>query len=677
MRNYDQSITKWLNKHDWILLEKINFPEKINSREELLLGIMLALWIAKKEKEIETLDDFSKAIRFHFSHHPSPDLYDFILKIIDTVKNDTNFLKIKDLNEKWLANDYYGTWIQHSLDNEKRKKFAANYTSRVDKLIDFVLPETLKLKSIVDPFAGSGRLITSIIRKYPNNKLNKIMINDFMPVALLLGYCRVIHEMAIHNIKAKLIAHIKDGFSLQGKYSLVIMNPPFTRSQLISDPQKELLQPLISKYSQFNQGQGGLHLWAIYLANELIQKGGLILSIIPTSTILSRYSKGIQELILDNYSQLKIISSASYRSYSEDSDVRELVLCITNRNEDGKFQFSLVTEGKNWSYFRKNEINRANLRNDWNWDRYFRPSSLLKIRNELLNDCKLLSGKEAELSIKRGIEMYGPNFFFFPNKKWNIREKDKVMLVYDKKNLISLPSDQFEKILRKPVLYTKFITPKINDYALAINQNTHIPNIDKYIELNFEETEIAKKRFGSSWINHIHTQLHQKQPYGHLFLIDKYGINTASVLCHYTDEKYPCTKNFYVIQLEKFRSKLLAAWLNSTLFLALYLSSRREIGGTYGRMQIIDIQEEPLFPNKLLKIPLSSKKIEKIFELFDEVRYDELSSIPMQLLSKNRIELDTLIAKLIGYKGNMEQLHMDVKLVIDELLIRDKTKSKR
>jgi hypothetical protein len=125
------------------------------------------------------------------------------------------------------------------------------------------------------------------------------------------------------------------------------------------------------------------------------------------------------------------------------------------------------------------------------------------------------------------------------------------------------------------------------------------------------------------------------------------------------------------------RSKLLSAWFNSTLFLGLYLATRREIGGTYGRMQIIDYLEEPLFPKKLMRIKLDNRQVLAVLQAFDDLRHLKLPPLPQQLSAEYRMELDIAIAKLIGFKGDLQELHDNLDRIIRKLTYRDKSKSRR
>ncbi|MFX0209597.1 MAG: hypothetical protein ACFFDT_26680, partial [Candidatus Hodarchaeota archaeon] len=176
------------------------------------------------------------------------------------------------------------------------------------------------------------------------------------------------------------------------------------------------------------------------------------------------------------------------------------------------------------------------------------------------------------------------------------------------------------------------------------------------------------------WITHIHTQLESKNPFGHLFIVDKFGITTTGVIAHFTDECLTASKNFYIIDCLADKAKLLAAWLNSTIFILLFLASRREIGGAYGRLQIIDYQNEPLFIDPMSIDPIISEKIEYHF---DDFRNQILPPLKEQLTLKSRKTLDILFLKALGFhKAEANDLRKDICLEVNRLFMEFDTRSK-
>lgn len=666
---------------------KLNIPNLTNSKEEYIISsICIVSIIDEKYGLSENNSDFSDLLIADFG-----DIASYMLSILESVSNNIKKKLIEIMRSVYISDSFYdylitedrlGTILQKSFSAERRKELAVNYTVRSGNLLSKLLTDRdlSVVKKMVDPFCGSGRLITSIMETGFVRNLEFIMINDIVPAAVLLAYFRIQYYLKYNNlISIQVKAVYGDGFdlinhNLENEFDLVITNPPFTRSQLISKSQRKTLDKLLKlskSYDIGSQGQAGLHIFSIFLADNLLNSNGIMLSVLPTSTILSRYSIGVQELLLGSYKQFELISSKTEKSFSEDSIFRELIL-IASRKGEQKFEFKLLDE-KSGSYINEQLIDKNTLHEDWNWDRYFRSKNLLELRNEILPH--LSSGDYLDLDILRGVELYGPDFYFFPNRFWKVTEDNNNEIIIQNIDTQTSISKKFlVKVLRQPKLY-KQISPPINEYALSINQEPSL-ELSKYIDANIENAKPARKRFGDRWLNHIHDQIKSKNPVGHLFIIDKFSLATQAMLVHYTDEKLHCTKNFYIIRADRKKSKLLSAWMNSTIYISLYLTSRREIGGSFGRLQIIDYKEEKLFPKFIHEIDYSHTVVKEIFSHFDKLRKEILPPVIKQINEPYRLELDQLFIKLFEIYGGplnieIKQVHSDVRDELNELFGRD------
>ena len=164
-----------------------------------------------------------------------------------------------------------------------------------------------------------------------------------------------------------------------------------------------------------------------------------------------------------------------------------------------------------------------------------------------------------------------------------------------------------------------------------------------------------------------------------MFIVDKFGITSTGVIAHFTDERISASKNFYIIDCSSKTAKILGAWLNSTLFIVLYLTSRREIGGAYGRLQIVDYQKEPLFIDIHKIDGKTSREIEGVFDI---LRKQPLAPLNKQLNLKTRRELDALFLQVLGYSKDvidelLNSIYDQVSLVFDNLDTRSKHKRER
>ncbi|UCG02193.1 MAG: N-6 DNA methylase [Candidatus Heimdallarchaeota archaeon] len=659
-------INEWMNNF------KVNFsfntlPADFHNLDEFLLSYLASSWLIhffnNKIRIKSSTAIFNKLKDLTERYPQSCDLWEFIDTIFSFLNEKMILdsllgMKIPELRNS-LINDTLGTLLQNCLTQSDRKRLAANYTTHNSaKLLVNTLDIQESYSSIIDPFCGSGRLISAyLMSRNSRGKFPHIRIHDLMPSAVLIAYCRLILILSEYDQDLSFLqASIGDAFAAFsneryskefGKFDLVLINPPFTRTHRINKNQRKNLLAIEEQYSQYLSGQVGLHIYAVLLADLLMKEDGVLGAILPAATISSQYSNGVHEFFLNNFQLKTIASSEDEKAYSEDSNLREIIL-IAKRDRSKKeeeIQFLRIDshEKSRSQIFSTQIISKDVLAKEWNWTIFLRDPELLKIRNLLLQSGFIKNGKDLGFDIVRGVEMYGPDFFFIPNRKWKISSEEKNKLILKNNgNTIEVPKEFLVRSLRKPGKYNQFISPKVSDFALSIpTSNISQKWIKDYLEVSEQFASPAKRKFRQDWISHIHNQIETKKPSGHIFFIDKFGISSTSIMSHFFEKKINCSKNFYVLRnCTATQAKLHAAWLNSTLFIILYLLSRREIGGSYGRLQIIDYLKEPLF----LDFSKYTAEIKaQINQQFDRIRRFKLPPIPEQLQLPQRRALDSTI----------------------------------
>ena len=655
-------INEWLDKCK-STFSFSTLPGIFHNQEEFLLSHMTGLWLLQflnnKSKITSSTDVFHQLEEFTNKYPQANDLWKFLNVIFNSLNDESALdsillIEIPELREA-LMNYTLGILLQKLLTSNDRKRLAVNYTSKNAARILIRILGKNEYNSIIDPFCGSGRLISAYLENLDlGSHYPRIRIHDLMPSAVLVAYCRLILILSENNQDITLLhVSIGDAFTTflsqesseeLENHDLVLMNPPFTRTHRISRIQKESLLEVEQYYGKYLSGQVGLHIYAVFLADLLMRENGLLGAILPAATILSQYSRGVHEFFLKKYQLKTIASSEDEKSYSEDSNLREIMLIAkkksTKLEEPIEFLRLASQSRSNRQILSSIVISNKILAKEWNWTIFLRDPELQKICNILLQSGFIKNGNFLNLDIVRGVEMYGPDFFFIPNRLWKIAstKNDEIILKYDR-STIEIPKKFLVQSLRKPGYYNQFITPEVSDYALSIpNSERSRMWLKLYLDVSEQHASPAKRKFGQDWINHIHNQIETKKPWGNLFFIDKFGITSTSVMAHFLDTRLICTKNFYVLRnCLPIQAKLYAAWLNSTLFIILFMLYRREIGGSYGRLQIIDYKREPLFLD-FSNFASSIKK--QIIKYFDLMRGLKLPPMPEQLQCPQRRALD-------------------------------------
>lgn len=670
--------------------------------------------------EVATIELLDKAMDSELPIDPS--LWDGvksatrILQELITEEQQKHFratIAVYDL-QTILREDTLGTLLQGFLPQSLRKALAANYTSMLSSELLAKLAVEKDEISVIDPFCGSGRLLTAVLdqsESQPDMKL-QVIGNELLGIATILTLARLLYWFQTHNLKPNLYLTSGDAFERTPpllpfspntqeffkKYDLVIMNPPFTRYLRLQSAYLKRLFQLYEPYSAYMEKQMGLHVFALFLADRILKPGGRIAAVLPAPTFYSQYANGLKKFLIKNYQLQMVIGTTIGKAFSEGSDLKEILFIADKQKPTStakttfatietpltKDNISPIVKGLRSHTLhnlplKAKLIEQKELESNWNWIRFLEIGVLQDLAERIRQVGKLQSANELNLRIIRGFEMYGPEFFFIPNKNWEIVKgtTDSEMIVVQHKETnkqFKFSSEWLIPALRRPGLYNSRITPKIEHYALKISQSKDAKLLEPYVSANPETWQVARKRFGSDWITHIHTQLRSKRPYGHLFIVDKFGVTTTGILAHFTDECLTASKNFYVIDCPAVQAKLLAAWLNSTIFILLFLASRREIGGAYGRLQIIDYQNEPLFINPQQIDLAISKEIEKVFDNF---RSQSLPPLKEQLTLNIRKRLDRLFLRALGFQeAELSKLGKTIYEEVNRLFMEVDNRSK-
>ncbi len=684
----------------------------MHGAHELAMSALLTHWLLKQftsSPHVFTPEVAEKTATARLLERPEEEsLWNFVKWVVQKwlrVYERTPIELADDLVEEALKSDIVGSMLQAMLSPEERKSLAANYTSlEAARTLVAHLPDK-KYRTVADPFCGSGRLITSLLADERGSDIEEIYLNDIMPSAVLLAYCRIfLHLRETGKTHIRIYTSIGDAFIMFRQeplgwppkvrtppLDLVIMNPPFTRVQAFLSTQMTNLEWMTYFYPKMIHGQSGLHMFAMYLGHLLLNDGGVVAAVLPSSTFMSNYSEVFQKFFLSHFSQIVFATHVEKISLTEDSALRELLVIGTKDARKTQQLFSdepvtflrLYSKSNIAEAKEKTIVRESILKREWNWTKHFHPSPLKQWFEKIITTGMIKRGEELRLTIVRGVEMYGKDFFFLPNKHWHIDEiKETSLLIRHSSGVrVEIGNGFLSRILRKSGNYPRSISPKVEDFAILVPKGMTLPvGLEKYIKLSDGNAELAKKHFGKGWLNHVHRQLQTKNPYGYVFVVDKLPLRRITRIALFSDELLPCTKNFFVFTgISQDLSKFIAAWLNSSFFLILFLNSRREIGGSYGRLNVSDYRNERLF---LDQKEVKEEHIEEIMKAFDEMRSKKLPPIEEQVFYSPRMRLDIAFSKALGFpekqaKEIVIDLHESLASIFEEFRTRDSTKIKR
>lgn len=581
--------------------------------------------------------------------------------------------------------------VQRVIPRDLRKKFAAYYT--VDEglkvmtsfLKDFIESNGGNLV-LADPFLGSGLTLTSSIDVIGQERVRLVWGIEPLRLPALVAYASLVKS--VRGRREKVRVTLGDAFKVARtlsselrleKANAILTNPPFTRWRELERSYREQLLNLADElgYSEYiTRKEVSLQVLSIFICDLSLVEGGLLISVLPASTFYTIYGRGLKLLLRDRYRVHAIIGS-SRASFSDGSGFKEVILVAEKSGKHGETAFvvingnsseipRLLTEGPSF------EMSALPRFLDMNWlallGRDELRNAVMRILVEGMRKGTLLYWDEAlgKSSIIRGVEIYGPDFFFLPNKQWKIiEERDCCIVISDGERELGIGREFLVKTLRKPSLYSSKIEAEVNSYMLSIPpvDFSSLPiELRAYVEwgISSGSGSPAIRAFGKRWYSHVHKQIATKDPFGHLFIPDKVDLRfrKRGVFANYTRERVSASKNFYIISgCEDASVKLLTGWFNSTIFISLLALLGRRISETWTRFLERDYLELPLIN---VKTGIEDEVRINLAKIVENLSPKDLPPLWEQIGEEYRYELDLSLARLMRIdnpEGSLEDLY--------------------
>jgi len=303
---------------------------------------------------------------------------------------------------------------------------------------------------------------------------------------------------------------------------------------------------------------------------------------------------------------------------------------------------------------------------DYNWLLLF-PGVGRCVRTVLRLSRSLPSlGEVLGLRLVRGVEMYGPDLFLIPNRRWSIAEEGRESVVItDGSESLEIPREFLVPALRRPALYADRFVVRADHYLLSVPpvERGELPaDLRRYLEWG-EELGVPALKFGRLWYSHVRRQVESKRPFGRLFLPDKVdsSFGRRGVFSVVTEGPTAATKNFYLARVSLEEAAVLSVWFNSSLFLCFFLAGGRRISGTWTRMLEEDYLRLPA-PDPA-RVP--RRLAEEAVSLLREASRSPAPPVPEQEGWAVREELDRLAAEALGLSPpEMEEARGELFLLL-------------
>jgi hypothetical protein len=562
--------------------------------------------------------------------------------------------------------------------------------------------------TLADPFLGSGLTLTTTLKHLDSSNVGRVWGMEPHPLPALVAYSAILYylngdqkkiDITVGDVFAETYHGLNKSSAAPSerrtdrgipRADLIVTNPPFTRWELLGEHYRNSLWNCVKSlgyYKYVTRRQLNLQVASLFLMDHLLERNGLLASVLPASTFYTLYGEAARSLLAERYQIDALIESESDTSFSIDSGLKEVILLATKREPTHKSRTAFARlEPKDIGHMRQivEALNSHNSDSNgiaWidlkeksilaqdNWSVFFADAKLREaistifseaIRNETIGKWESIYGQQ---SIVRGVEMYGPDFFFIPNRYWCITDADGLAVTI--KNLedgsrLTLPKDYLILALRKPGLYLDTIRPSVEHYLLSIPPRTvkEFPaDLVSYIDWGKRKStgQPAIRLYGDLWYSHVNRQLRVKKPFGRVFLPDKVDPtfrNRGLFASHY-DTPLAASKNFHVVSLnDNSKERLLTAWFNSTLFISYFILTGRRITRSWSRM----------LEDNYLKMPiinlnsLGKRDTTELENAFGSILEKKLPPIKQQLNASYRRQIDKILLELMGVEEQEEVL---------------------
>ncbi len=573
-----------------------------------------------------------------------------------------------------------------------RKRYAAYYTiDKASKLMALITKEFPQLRKnidgivLADPFLGSGLTLTTAINEVGPERISKVWGIEPLSLPALVAYAALLDSM--QGKKDNITVIVGDAFKeIPKRLSLllndlpradvILTNPPFTRWKNLDEKYREYLISIIEKlgYKKYiSRKDANLQILSMFLCDSILNENGLLISVLPASTFYATYGTGYKYFLKENYEIRALIENDSDASFSENSGFKEVILVTIKKRNKTPTMFIRFNDNID-------DIAKAVIHNlgqylsfnlyeiphflDSNWLALFEKDELRNIivnifKQGLNNGTLRYWSDTSRIQIIRGIEMYGPQFFFIPNKYWIAKEKDNSVILQGQGKNLNISKEFLIRALRKPSFYSNKIKTNVNTFMLSIppiDFNKLPSDLQEYIKWGIESgtAKPAINSYGKYWYSHVHKQVISKKPFGHVFIPDKVDLlfRNRGVFANYTDKEVAASKNFYIIKnMDENTSKLLVGWFNSTIFISILILMGRKISNTWTRF----------LENDYLKLPMMNTNANKeaaldIISVIEKILDKPLPLLWEQIGKDYRYDLDLAIAKFIGLDNPKEEI---------------------
>lgn len=456
------------------------------------------------------------------------------------------------------------------------------------------------------------------------------------------------------------------------KTNTILINPPFTS---INKLPKEYHKNYIDSINISKICGKRINLWGyfIVLADKLLSNAGTLGAIIPNSFARGNDTKLLRTYLLDNYSVDYIIVPPKGSSFSEAANFGDIIIILRKIIPENDQRTKIVNL--------KNPI-EANTQTDINTI-----ASNLEVVIEDMEDnddytLRSISQKE----LRDNIENLMPFISSINLKNKAQFDKLREKLTSSKKMVTldgELIKDGFQSLrpknMSKKILITRAYSPSRTLRANFRFDDDKDSNVLVYYDKNNNRFEKDKADLTKSFrtitgINRYNIDNLYDYIIGcprappentHLVVANRLRLDSKEtfLLAVYSNEKIKPVNAFFMYLVAEEEAQIICLFIQSTFYLSQFVRFAKQSTMGYKEIKQIDLKQM-LFPDCN---NLSNKDKTDLLKYFHDHESDTLSCIKVQLIRREKKELDKLWAKILKIPISEKELDVLYDSLVEEL----------
>lgn len=355
------------------------------------------------------------------------------------------------------------------------KEFGVFYTPQflIDFIIDKISPEISKGKNInvLEPSAGDGRFIDSLMKKYPQPTINSFLVE------INKESTKSLTEKFINQKNIKVINYDFLYYENERNFDIIIGNPPYISKKHLEKEQIEKCREILSAASIPTLADRNIWTSFIIRCSKMLNNDGVMALVLPFDLLQVKFGSYIQSYLVSHFSRIEIYTS---NKLAFDKAEQDTIILFAYKNAEDKGLFI------NDLTFNESNKNKANLiyHSKEECRKLISQNSNIKWSSLSLSDSELiflteiaskLKGIGSYVTSRPGIVTAANNFFIVSKKKVEEYSLHKY----------ALPIIQKSQFFQKKIIFNS----NDFDHLVKLDKPSFFVDLSNYVRDSCERVE--------------------------------------------------------------------------------------------------------------------------------------------------------------------------------------------